>query len=182
MEVRGQSLHHGSGDETQAFRLVWQVPLSAEPFVGFHLRLSSSSCILLATHMAYCILISCWVDLPVTHICIICRLVIMLFIPFLYGTFNPDIFLLVRLIMEELDNTADWCWGTVCLVFVISQGSLFCCFNVMSKIAVHVLKLKDFLQLFFSASSFLFPHVDLSLLFVFFFFFCPYFAKAHGLS
>lgn len=128
------------------------------------------ACILLATHMAYCILISCWVDLPVTHICIICRLVIMLFIPFLYRTFHPDIFLLVRLIMEELDNTADWCWGTVCLVSVISQGSLFCCFNVTSKIAVHVLKLKDFLQLFSSASSFLFPHVDLSLLFLFFFF------------
>lgn len=99
VEVRGQSLlHHGSEDQTLTFRLVWQVPLSAEPFFGFHLRLSSSTLYSLRRHMAYCILISCWVDLPVTHICIICRLVIMLFIPFLYRTFHPDIFLLVRLI------------------------------------------------------------------------------------
>jgi hypothetical protein len=49
-------------------------------------------CTLLTRHMLCCMLISCWVGLPGTHIWIACRHVIILFIPFLYRTFHPDIF------------------------------------------------------------------------------------------
>lgn len=174
MEVRGQSLHHGSEDQTQAFRLVWQVPLSAEPFIGFYLRLSSSN--LYSLHQTYGTLYfdlllsgsSCHTYLYYLQACDNAVY------SFSLQNLSPCYFSVGEIDREELDNTADWCWWAVCLVSGTSRGSLLCCFNVMPKIAIHILKLKNyFLQLFSPASSLLFPPVDLSLLFLQLFFFLP---------